>query len=429
MGKTLKKLGMLALAAGLTVSLAACGNNSSKDKTVKISILQGKVEVNKQLKQIASAYEKKHPNVKITVQSIGGGTQYDPVLKTRIASDNAPAIFSLDGPASVKKFSQYTADLTNTKLAKNAVKGTLGAVTSNGKVYGVPFNIEGYGLVYNKSVFKKAGIDPSSLTTYAKLKAAVQKLDSQKDNLGIKAVFATAGKETWQFSDHLANLYIGQQFDGNASKLYKSKTMKFSKNQEMKQMLDLMMQYSVKPVMQVDYSAQVNKYFSEGKVAMIEAGDWIYPTVQSINSKFASNGIGMIPIPVKGYEGKYPVGTSIWWAVNKQASSKVQKASKDFLTWLYTSKQGKKYVVNKLQFVPAYKGYDSFKMSEPLTQTVFNASKEGKTIGWAFPAYTGTSWDPDKFQVELQKYMSGKQSWNKTVTNSIQEWKTQQESE
>ncbi|KRN93823.1 ABC transporter substrate-binding protein [Pediococcus stilesii] len=423
--KVWKRLGLLAMAAGVTLSLAACGNSGSSKK-VKVTILQGKVESNKQFKQIAKEYEKTHSNVDIEITSIGGGTQYNPVLKTRISSGNSPTIFSLAGPADAKQFKAYTADLSKTKAAKNALPGTVSAVSTNGKTYGLPFNVEGYGFVYNKDVFKKAGIDPTSLTSYDKLEAAVKKIDSQKDKLGIKGVFALPGKESWILSDHLMSLYLGQEFNGNAQKLYNSKSIKFNNNADMKQMIDLQKQYSVQPVMQMDYAGQVNQNFSQGKAAMIQQGDWIYPTIESVDSKFAKNNVGMIPIPVKGEEGKLPVGTSLYWAVNKKKTTAEQKAATDFLDWLYTSKAGKKDVVNTLHFVPAYKGYEGMKMPDALTQVVYEYSKDNKTIGWAFPGYTGTSWDPDVAQPNLQKYLSGKQSWDKTVENLKDGWKKQQ---
>lgn len=421
-----KKVGTVALAASAALMLAACGNKSAENQDVKITILQGKVENNKQFKQIAKDYEKTHSHVKIEVTSIGGGTDYDPVLKTRISSGNAPTIFSLAGPADVDQFKAYTADLSKTKTAKAAQPGTLTAVKSDGKTVGLPFNIEGYGFVYNKDVFKKAGIDPKSLTTFEKLETAVKQLDAKKDELGIKGVFALPGKEAWTMSDHLANLYLAQDFDNNALKLYRSKKMPFTKNADMKQMLDLQKQYSIQPVMQMDYSAQVNQHFSQGETAMIQQGNWIYPTIEQVDKKFAQNSVGMIPMPVPGIDDKLPVGTSLYWAVNKKKSNAEQKAAKDFLDWLYTSKEGKKKVVDTLHFVPPYKGYEDVKMSDALSQVVFDYSEANKTTGWVFPGYTGTSWDPDVAQPNLQKYLSGKQSWDKTVANMKDGWQKQQ---
>ena len=424
--KLWKRIGIATMAAGLAVTLGACGNSSAQDKNVKISILQGKVEANKEFKQIAKQYHKTHPNVTISVTSIGGGTQYDPVLKTRISSGNAPTIFSLAGPADVEMFKAHELDLSDMKAVKNALPGTLDTVKSGSKVVGLPFNLEGYGFVYNKEVFAKAGIDPTTLTTYDKLNAAVEKINGMKDELGLKGVFALPGKETWTLSDHLANLYLGQEYNYSAKKMYNSKTMKFTANQEMKQMIDLQKQYSAHPVLQMDYSTQVNQLFSQGKVAMIQQGDWIAPTIKQIDSDFLKNNVGMFPIPVKGQEGKMPVGVPNYWAINSKSDKAEQKAAKDFLNWLYTSKAGKKDVVNKLQFIPAYKGFADAKMADPLSQAAFDYKKANKTFGWAFNAYTGTSWDPDVFQPNLAKYLSGKQSWDTTVKNSTAGWKKQQ---
>ncbi|MEL1159699.1 carbohydrate ABC transporter substrate-binding protein, partial [Staphylococcus epidermidis] len=60
--------------------------------------------------------------------------------------------------------------------------------------------------------------------------------------------------------------------------------MKFENNAEMKQMIDLQKEYSVQPVMQMDYAGQVNQNFAQGKVAMIQQGDWIYETVNQIDA-------------------------------------------------------------------------------------------------------------------------------------------------
>ena len=58
----------------------------------------------------------------------------------------------------------YVEDLSDQEWLKNAVDGSLDDVTLDGKVYGIPVSVEGYGLVYNKEIFKDAGIDASTLT-------------------------------------------------------------------------------------------------------------------------------------------------------------------------------------------------------------------------------------------------------------------------
>ncbi len=47
----------------------------------------------------------------------------------------------------------YVEDLSDQEWLKNAVDGSLDDVTLDGKVYGIPVSVEGYGLVYNKEIF------------------------------------------------------------------------------------------------------------------------------------------------------------------------------------------------------------------------------------------------------------------------------------
>ena len=45
------------------------------------------------------------------------------------------------------------------------------------------------------------------------------------------------------------------------------------------------------------------------------------------------------------------VGTENYLAVNQKASEEDQKATIDFVNWLYTTDKGKEYVVNELGFI------------------------------------------------------------------------------
>lgn len=45
-------------------------------------------------------------------------------------------------------------------------------MTADGKLLGLPMAVEGFGLVYNKDLFQKAGVDASSITSMDALVAA-----------------------------------------------------------------------------------------------------------------------------------------------------------------------------------------------------------------------------------------------------------------
>lgn len=401
------------------------GDKVSKEDQVTIDIFQFKVEIKDQLEDLVKVYEKENPGVKINVKTVGGGNDYGATLKTTFASGEEPAIFNVGGPSDVAEHRERLVDLSDTKLAGLALDGTLNTVEDGEKILGLPFNQEGYGFVYNKRVFEEAGVNPDEIVTFADLEAAVEKIDGQKEDLGLDAVIALAGKEKWVIGNHLANIFIAPEFDNNVQEAYNAETIPFEKSAELKRHLDLENKYSVQPVLSLDYSQQVEELFSLERVAMIQQGNWIYNSVYDMDPELAEEGIGLLPIPVEGHEGKIPAGVPMYWAVNEKAGEEVVQASKDFLDWVYTSETGKQAVLEDFKFVPAYEGFDADKIADPLSQTIYEYASKGDTIeGWV---YTGapTGWSEHTLGASMQKYLSGDVEWDDMIKEVQGKWEAE----
>ncbi|MBM7570807.1 ABC transporter substrate-binding protein [Aquibacillus albus] len=408
-----------------SILLAGCvstgGESGVASEKITIEIVQGKVEFAKQFESLAESYEEENPGVDIKITSVGGGTDYLTSLKTRFSSGEEPEIFSIAGPSEAEQFRQYLTDLSDTDAADLALEGSLAGVTEGDEVLGLPFNQEGYGFIYNKNIFEQAGIDPNEIITYGDLENAVKTLDSKKEELGIEAVFAYPAKEKWVGGNHLSNVYLAPEFNHNVTEAYNADTVTFEKSDELKRVFDLQNEYSVQPTLSLDYSQQVEEYFSLQKVAIIQQGNWVYPSVQEMDPEFAANSIGILPIPVEGYEGSIPVGIPNYWAVNSNSDEEVIEVSKDFLDWMYTSETGKDYVLNEFNFIPAYEGYDTEKISDPLSQDIYDYASEGNTIGWVFAGYPSNAWG-DILGANMQKYLSDEMTWEELIEDSIAKW-------
>lgn len=63
-----------------------------------------------------------------------------------------------------------------------------------GTPVGFPYAVEGYGITYNADILEKAGIDPATLINYGPYKAAFEKIDGMKDELGLTSVCAVAAR-------------------------------------------------------------------------------------------------------------------------------------------------------------------------------------------------------------------------------------------
>ncbi len=424
-----KVFSVFACVLALILSLTACG--SSKDSAgdkVNVDVFQFKVETKDALEKAANMYMEKNPNVKINIQTVGGGDDYGAALKTKFASGEEPAIFNIGGPQDMIDWSEKVEDLSSESWVSEAYDGTLDPVTKDGKVYGMPFNQEGYGLIYNKELFKKAGIDSESIKTFADLEKAVKLLDSKKEELGLKSVFAFPAKETWVTGLHLSNVAFSNEF-GNVTNAFNAKELEFKYADALKKLVDLQADYAYMPdgkkasLNSVDYSTQVEELFSLGQVAIIQQGNWAYGSVAGIDEELAAN-IAMLPMPLEGVkEDSIPVGVPMYWSINNGKSEEIKTASKDFLNWLYTSDEGKDLIINDFKFIPALKGYDADNLQpqDTLAKEIIRYSNEGKTMPWVFMGYP-SAWGMDNLGADIQQYVAGDMTWDQLVEDAKATW-------
>jgi len=399
---------------------------------VELDIFQFKVEIAKELDAAARAYEAEHPNVKINIQTVGGGEDYGAALRAKFQSGSEPDIYNIGGPQDVQDWMTKLEDLSDQTWLSDAVSGVLTGVTVDGKTYGVPFNIEGYGFIYNKAIFEAAGIDGSKISDFEALESAVKTLDAKikagelKDKFPmLEAVMDYPAKETWVTGLHTSNAVLNQEF-GGPIEAFNAKTIEFKNADALKALIDLQADYSPFPKSKgklnaVTYSRQVAEGLATERVAMIQQGNWIFNEVNGIDAEVANN-LDILPMPVKGVkEDSIPIGVPMYWAINKNSKDAEKAAAKDFLSWLYTSDAGKDFVVNKFFFIPPFKGYDGFEPKDALGKAVKRYADQGKTMTWVFMGYP-TGWGMEVLGVEIQKYFAGENKWEDVLANSKAKW-------
>ncbi len=391
-------------------------------KSIIVSIFQFKAEYEEAFEEVAQSFSKDHKDIGLDIETVGGGQDYNAALRAKFNSGEGPTLFNVSGPQDIVDWKSKLADVSDAKIVKSTIEGFLDAVTFEGKVYGLPYYIEGYGLIYNKEIFNKAQIDPATINSFSALEDTAEKLDEQKKELGIDAVFAFPAKETGVTGLQLSNLFISPEFEGDVQKTFQAKTIAFKYSDAFKQMVDLQNKYSVQPAAGLDYSAQVEKLFSEGKVAMIQQGNWVYSDIEAVDKELAQKNIGMLPYPVAGYkEDANPVGVPLYWVVNNSKSQEAQKAAKDFIDWLYLSEEGKKVITDKFKFIPAYNGFAADAITDPLSKDILTQVSGGRTINWVFQGYPA-NWGMDKLGTDIKRYVEGQLSWEQLIKNAKASW-------
>lgn len=441
----MKKILSLFIAAAALISLAACGDSA------KVYVLNFKPEADDAMKEIAASYEKEK-GVKVKILTAASGT-YEDTLSTEVLKSNAPTIFTINGPVGYKNWKDYTYDLANTTLYKEqlSANGKNIAVKDGAKVAGIPVTVEGYGLVYNKTIFEnyfkltsKADTGctkVADINNYAKLKAVVEDMQAHKSDLGIDAVFATCLKDgsQWPYQTHTMNIptyFEFKEIDATKTPLENglaAKTLAFKYADNYKNIMDLYINNSVTAAASLDgtdYDAAVAQ-FATGKAAVIQQGNWVYSNVaKTTGATVTAETIGMMPI-YTGINGESDysicVGTENYWCVNKKVSQAKIDASIAFMEWLFGSTTGKKAVVEKLGFIAPFSTFTATETpADPLAKEVlrYMSDTKLKTIDWSFAAFPSESWK-NVLGSALVAYSKDNTKWNEVVTNAKTKWESE----
>src|SRR5699024_5620372 len=401
-----------------SVIIVGCSaeGSDSKDK-VSLDLFNIKVETSKQLESLAEEYESENPEVDINITTVGGGQDAESALQSKFSSGEEPSIFLISGLSDVEKYQDKLLDVSEMESAKTAIEGTLEGVTLDDTPYGIPINSEVYGWMINKDLFKQAGIDPDDISSYDDFVESVKTLDDKKEELGMDEVFAFTGKEDWvvsQFSAH----FSAPEFNNDLNEVYNSDTIEYEYGDRMKEYVDLINEYSVQPIVSLEYSAAVEELFMNGKVAMVHQGNWIVPTLDSMDPSFSEEKLGILPFYVDDdTEGKIAAGPPWYWAVNKTHDDEVVEESKKFIDWMYTSEEGKRYITEEFGYIPSHEGFDLDEISDPVSKEVYEYMMNEDVSVWAHNNHPD-GWFSESLLPEFQKYVSGDIDWDEFKSNT-----------
>lgn len=447
----MKKIASVILCAVMLFMLASCGNkdnpqtDSANKGGAQVYFLNFKPEVSDVYKEIASAYEKE-TGVKVKVVTAASDT-YETTLKSEISKSEAPTIFQINGPVGFQGWKNYCLDLKDTRLYSYLIDKDL-AVTEGDGVYGIPYVIEGYGIIYNGDIMDKyfalsdRATDISSvdeINNFQKLKAVVEDMTKNKKALGIDGVFAStsmSGGESWRWDSHLASVpfyYEMKEKDNDSSTLsvaYSAKETEFKYHNNFKNLLDLYINNSVSDKGLLS-GKSVNDSMSEfalGKAAMVQNGNWAWAEISNVGgNKVDEKNIGYLPLYM-GFEGEEKqglcIGTENYFAINSKVSADKQKASIEFLEWLFSSETGKKFVNEKLKFMTPFNTFQENETPEdPLAQSVLDwMNRDVETIEWTFNSFPSQEFK-NSFGDAMLEYIQGTNSWENVRKSVIDSWK------
>ncbi|GAA3763447.1 hypothetical protein GCM10022240_14770 [Microbacterium kribbense] len=337
--KTLAVLGVAAAVALVATGCSASGGGGNDDTNAKQELTflthWGPDQV-KLLEAAGTAFTTANPDITIKVQAVPFGN----LLSTLRTQGSSP-----DGPTIAGVYDAWMPELARDKLAavapddvaasvkSNWPQGVVTAATQEGKIHGIPNEVDLYQLNYNKAVFKDAGIADPPKTWDEVLSAAKAITATGQGRQGIGFITNWNSGAVHPFLSLLAS--DGGTFlndAGGKAQLDSPQALETAKFYQ--QLVDEGLTQASMSTANANTTGPYLDNFVNGKTGMIIMANWWESALKdAMGDKFAD--VGTAPIPV-GPSGDASHSISYSWdtIVNANASAAKQAAAWKFLSWL-----------------------------------------------------------------------------------------------
>jgi raffinose/stachyose/melibiose transport system substrate-binding protein len=342
-GKTASVLTLIIAAVCTTLSC------SKKTNTTSIELFSTKGENVATLQKLADKFTaEKNGSIKITIISPQDAST---VLRSRLTKNDIPDMMAIGGDSTYTELASagVLENLSNEPFIADIQENYLQMLYDVNKdtsktAYAVPYAANGSGVLYNKTLFQKAGI--SIPKTWDDFTADFDKLQKA----GIKPVELTfmdawTCLPTW---NSMAPVLQPKNFTDNRRS---GKTTFAATHREILEKYLVILGKASGDYMGTSYN-DGNKNFAEGKAAMMINGNWAIPEFTKVNPDID---VDMFAFPATNNPAENTVTSGIDVAFAVSAASPNKKASEEFLAFLVKPENAQFYVDEQFAF-PAVKG-------------------------------------------------------------------------
>ncbi|MEP7331900.1 MAG: ABC transporter substrate-binding protein [Terracoccus sp.] len=338
----LRKMRVCGIALGVTTALVLAGcsgsdsGGESSNGVTKVVVWNGYTDAQaKNFTALMNEYNKAHPTVQIS-QLVSSSDQVLQKILTAVRGGTPPDVAYMFGSwaPNIAKIPQVV-DMTSYVAQpewnwSDFYEGERAAATVKGKVIGVPALVDNLAIVYNKTLFKAAGVAPPTATwTWDDFTAAAKKLTVPAKKQYGWLIPADGSEDTvWHFDAML--------WEAGGDILTPDNTKAaFNSPAGVKALTTLQQMAQDKSVYVDTTNAQGTKLMNSGKLGMMVTGPWDLSSLPDIDY-----GVQVMPT----YDGSSADHQTISgpdnWVVFNNGSER-EKAAVDFVKWLTAAAQVK----------------------------------------------------------------------------------------
>jgi multiple sugar transport system substrate-binding protein len=335
-------LGVMLLVLG-ALGVAACGGSDSSSSKSSTITIWARSDTSPFIKPLVDAYNGSHPSSQAKLTLVPAGSAFTQKLGAALATRSGPDVISLNlvyAPyfASVGQLADLTSRAKQLPYLSqlNASERRLG--TWDGKLYALPFTGDASALFYNKTLFRRAGLDPAAPPrTWAEIETAARKITALgKGTYGYYFPGKGSGWNLFTFTPFIwageGDVLTGEGKDQKATLT----------SQPVQQALSfyrrLWTEHTIPSSAKTDDGSQILTLFAAGKVGMLANGAFAY---SELTSKYKDIDFGVTPIPGPGGgSASFAGGDTL--AISKSSSN--VDAAWEFVKWATSREAQSRYI-------------------------------------------------------------------------------------
>lgn len=261
---------------------------------------------------------------------------YSGDIKKKLSSGDYGDVLMIPDDVELSDLKNYFEALGTYDELSKEYKWANKKMDSSKTVYGLPYGGNAVGILYNKKIWKDAGITELPKTP----EDFIKDLKAIKDNNSEVIPYYTNYKENWaitQWDSLVLSASGDKEYKVN---LLKNKTDLFDKKggyyKTYKFLFDL---YSQKDLIEEDHTTTdwegSKTWFAEGNIASMVMGSWAISQFQAAATQDGQDpdDIGYMPVPITAEDGKQYSQTSGDMCLGVSKNSKNKELAKAYIEW------------------------------------------------------------------------------------------------
>lgn len=281
--------------------MGGCGNYhnvtdselaAKEERPIIITVLAGQSTSDAGIEDlIDEVLAEKFPNVELEWECVDWGEKFDSQMHARFAAGNVPDIMVGKAQDIYAYASSGNLAVIPVSCSSKIEEQALLAVTVDGVVYGIPYNVLYQGVIYDKNIFEQYDLKPP--TTREELDKIVTIL--LENNM---IPFATHFQESWKVGNMTMQFFMNDIFrdEPDWGEQLRKGIVNFSNNDNVEHCLkqnQYILNNSWSDALMID-QYESDRRFIQGEAAMYLTGSW---SLQSINQYNTNQKYGIFPYP------------------------------------------------------------------------------------------------------------------------------------